>query len=75
MRELQKTTNHKILEYKGKWIEHVDRMGSDRVQKGILKYQPKGKKFGITCGMIERVCFVVSITVGGVDRIHLVQDR
>jgi hypothetical protein len=26
------------------WKEHVDRMGSDRIPKIILKYQQKGKE-------------------------------
>jgi hypothetical protein len=33
-----------IYQYKKNWKEHVDRMSSDRIQKMILKYQPKGKR-------------------------------
>jgi hypothetical protein len=33
-----------IYQYKKNWKEHVDRMGSDRIPKMILKYQPKRKR-------------------------------
>jgi hypothetical protein len=34
-----------IYQYRKKWIEHDDRMSSDRIAKMIRKYQPKGKKY------------------------------
>jgi hypothetical protein len=33
-----------ICQYRKNWKEHVDRMGSDRIPKMILKYQPTGKR-------------------------------
>jgi hypothetical protein len=33
-----------IYQYMKNWKEHVDRMSSDRIQKMILKYEPKGKR-------------------------------
>jgi hypothetical protein len=32
-----------ICQCRKNWKEHVDRMSSDRIQKMILKYQPKRK--------------------------------
>jgi hypothetical protein len=33
-----------MYQYRKNWKEHVDRMGSDRIPKMILKYEPKGKE-------------------------------
>jgi hypothetical protein len=33
-----------ICQYRKNWKQHVDRMGSDRIPKMILKYKPKGKE-------------------------------
>jgi hypothetical protein len=33
-----------ICQYRTNWKEHADRMGSDKIPKKILKYQPKGKR-------------------------------
>jgi hypothetical protein len=33
-----------IYQYRKNWIDHVDRMSSDRIPKMIPKYQPKEKR-------------------------------
>jgi hypothetical protein len=30
-------------QYQREWIQHVERMGTDRIPKQALKYRPKGK--------------------------------
>jgi hypothetical protein len=37
------STQYKIENYRKKWIEHLDRMPDERIQKQILKYKPKGR--------------------------------
>ena len=33
-----------IKQYQHEWLQHVERMGSDRIHKQALKYRPKGKR-------------------------------
>ena len=33
-----------IKQYYREWLQYVERMGTDRIQKQALKYRPKGKR-------------------------------
>jgi hypothetical protein len=33
-----------IKEYQSEWLQHVERMDTDRIPKQALKYGPKGKR-------------------------------
>jgi hypothetical protein len=33
-----------IKQYQKEWLQHVDRMDTDRIPKQALKYRPKGKR-------------------------------
>jgi hypothetical protein len=33
-----------IKQYQRVWLQHVERMGTDRIPKQALKYRPKGKR-------------------------------
>jgi hypothetical protein len=33
-----------IKQYQGEWLQHVERMDTDRIPKQALKYRPKGKR-------------------------------
>ena len=32
-----------IKQYQGKWLQHVQRMDTDRITKQALQYKPKGR--------------------------------
>jgi hypothetical protein len=33
-----------IKQYQREWLQHAERMGTDRIPKQALKYRPKGKR-------------------------------
>jgi hypothetical protein len=33
-----------IKQYQAEWLQHVERMGTDRITRQALKYRPKGKR-------------------------------
>jgi hypothetical protein len=33
-----------IKQYQREWLQHVERMDTDRIPKQALKYRPKGKR-------------------------------
>jgi hypothetical protein len=33
-----------VKQYQREWLQHVDRMDTDRIAKEALKYRPKGKR-------------------------------
>ena len=35
---------HKIKQYQEKWLQHVQRMDTNRLPKQALQYKPKGRK-------------------------------
>ena len=46
VREKTRTQNivKEVKQYQGKWIQHVQRMDTNRIPKQALQYQPKGRR-------------------------------